>query len=62
MTSAYQVREIAELLGVSTATVYAELADTGEIAGVPALRIRSRWVLPKRPIDEKLGLSGPRPE
>ena len=42
--AAYTVVEIARLLGVCETTAY-RLARKGEI---PALRLRGRWVVPKR--------------
>lgn len=55
-SSAYTVAEVAEMTGVSKTSVYLELEQTGEVLGVPGLKIRSRWVLPRRPIDQKLGI------
>lgn len=55
--AAYSVAELAELTGVSQSAIWTELREHGQIFGVPALRIRSRWLLPRRLIDEKLGIT-----
>ena len=46
----YTAHEVASILGIATSTVY-EYALTGQI---PALRIGSKWVFPKRRFDEWL--------
>lgn len=42
--AAYTVREVADLLGLSTGTTYA-LVRSGDI---PARRMGGRWIVPKR--------------
>jgi excisionase family DNA binding protein len=42
--AAYTVREVADLLGLSTGTTYA-LVRAGDI---PARRMGGRWIVPKR--------------
>lgn len=44
----YSVAEVAEILRMSSMTVYRAIAD-GE---VPAVRIRGRWIVPARAVDE----------
>jgi excisionase family DNA binding protein len=44
----YTVQEIAELLGVSTPTIYREI----RAGRFPALRLRSRYVVPAKAVDE----------
>lgn len=48
------VQELAEMTGVSRSSVYVELEETGRILGVTALKIRNRWVIPRRPIEQAL--------
>lgn len=48
---ALTVAELAEMVGVSTWSIYACLRDTGEIFGVPAYRVRSRWLFPREPFE-----------
>lgn len=55
-TSAYSVQELADMTGVSSASIYRELEETGMVLGVAALKIRQRWLLPRKHIDQKLGL------
>lgn len=59
-SSAFSVKELSEMTGVSTDAIYDELEKTGQILGVPGLKIRTRWVIPRRPIEVKLGLLDPR--
>lgn len=49
----YKVSEVAELLGISRATVYV-LLNAGQI---PARRIGSRWIIARRRFDDWLNAS-----
>jgi excisionase family DNA binding protein len=44
----YNVREVAEILGVSTPTLYREI----RAGRFPAIRVRGRYAIPARAIDE----------
>lgn len=48
---AYTVAEAAAVLSVSPSTVYAQLGQAGEVAGVRGIRIGRSWRLPKDRID-----------
>lgn len=52
-TQTYTVREFARLLGISGTSAYAA-AHTGEIAGVPVIRIGTRMVIPRAAADRVL--------
>lgn len=56
--SALSVAELAEMTGVSLSTIYLELEQTGQVMGVQAFKIRRRWVLPRRLIEDRLGVDG----
>lgn len=55
-SAAMDVAELHRLTGVGKTTIYLELEQTGEVFGVKALKIRQRWVIPRAPIEEKLGI------
>jgi len=52
----YSVAELADLTAAGKTTIYLELETTGEVFGVKALKIRSRWLIPRAPIDRMLGI------
>lgn len=56
-SSAFSVAELAELTGVSATSIYRELLATGHVLGVKGFQIRRRWVIPRRPIEIKLGIA-----
>lgn len=49
------IPEAAELLGVGRNTAYLE-AQTGELAGVPVIRVGRRLLIPRAPLLDLLGL------
>ena len=50
------VIEAGELLGISRGSAY-EAARTGEIAGVPVIRVGKRLLIPRQPFLEALGIT-----
>jgi len=51
------VPEAAELLGISRNAAY-EAARTGELAGVPVIRVGpKRLVIPRKPLEDLLGIT-----
>ena len=50
------VSEAAELLGVARGLAYRVVAEEGELAGVPVIRVGRRLVVPKAPLLAALGL------
>lgn len=53
-TATYTVEEAAQLLGIGITAAY-RAARRGELP-VPAIKIGSRWVIPRRPLDQLLGI------
>jgi excisionase family DNA binding protein len=53
----YTVDQAAALLGVGRDTVYRAIRDHGEIAGIPAIRVSTRLVIPALPLNAALGLT-----
>ena len=51
------VEAAAALLGIGRSSAYQAARFSGEIAGVPVLRIGRRLVVPIRPLAERLGLA-----
>jgi hypothetical protein len=43
--------------GSGRTAVYEQLRTTGELAGIRAIRVSRKWVIPTRPILELLGYS-----
>ena len=59
MSETYSIPEAARLLGISRNVAYAA-ARTGELAGVPILRIGpKRLLIPRRALDDVLGITTP---
>lgn len=56
MTATFTIPEAADLLGVSRNSAYAE-AQTGELAGVPVIRVGRRLVVPRVPLEAVLGIT-----
>ncbi len=54
-TATLTITEAAELLGISRNSAY-EAARTGELAGVPVLRVGRRLLVPASPLRAVLGL------
>lgn len=55
MSAVLRIPEVAALLDVSRNTAY-EQAKTGEIAGVPVIRVGARLVVPRAPLMKALGI------
>lgn len=55
-TITLDVDEAAELLGISRPHCYHTIAETGALAGIPAIRIGSRIKIPAEPMRELLGI------
>ncbi|MGP9760701.1 helix-turn-helix domain-containing protein [Corynebacterium sp. AOP12-C2-36] len=56
MSSAtYTVREAAKLLGIGASAAYA--AAKADAFPVPVIKIGGRYVIPRRPLDDLLGLT-----
>lgn len=55
----YSIVEAAKLLGVGKDTAYRQ-AHTGELAGVPVMRIMGRMVIPAARLDAALGINRPK--
>lgn len=52
------VPEAAALLGVTRNTAYAEIANNGTLAGVPAIRVgERRIVIPRATFEQLLGIT-----
>ena len=59
MSATLTIDQAARLLGCSRNTAYAA-ARSGEIAGIPVIRIGARrLVIPRAPLEELLGISTP---
>lgn len=58
-TATYTLMEAAKLLGIGTSTAYAA-AKRNELP-VPVIRIGGRYVIPRKPLDELLGIT-PEPQ
>lgn len=56
MTATFTIPEAAELIGVSRNTAYEE-AKTGELAGVPVIRVGRRLLIPRARLLDVLGLT-----
>jgi excisionase family DNA binding protein len=56
MTATLTIEEAAALLGVARNTAYAD-AKTGELAGVPVLKVGRRLLVPRAPLLRALGLN-----
>ena len=56
------VPEAAQMLGVAKNSAYIEAASTGELAGVPVIRVGRRLVIPRAPFEALLGLTQSPPE
>jgi excisionase family DNA binding protein len=53
------IAEAADLLGIGRNTAYAA-AKTGEIAGIPVIRVGpKRLVIPRTPLEALLGITNP---
>ena len=52
------VQEAGRLLGIGRNSAYAAAA-TGEIAGIPVIRVGGRLVIPRAPLEALLGISTP---
>ena len=49
----YSVAQVGQLLGISRTFAY-EQAKTGNIAGIPVIRLGTRMVVPREPVDRLL--------
>ena len=57
MSATLTIPEVAALLGISRNAAY-EAARSGELAGVPVIRVGARrLVVPRRPLEQLLGIS-----
>lgn len=54
-TATYSVNEVAQLLGIGTSAAYAA-AKRDELP-VPVIRIGGRIVIPRKPLDDLLGIT-----
>jgi len=50
------VKSAARLVGVSDGLAYREIAETGELLGVPVLRVQKKILVPAEALRQKLGL------
>lgn len=55
--STYTVDEVAALLGVGRDAVYREIKRSDGVAGIPAIRVSTRLVIPALPLNAALGLT-----
>ena len=56
MKATFTIEEAAELLGISRNSAYAA-ARSGELAGVPVIRVGRRMIVPASPLRALLGLT-----
>ena len=56
MKATLSVKSAARLVGVSVGLAYREIAETGELLGVPILRVQKKILIPLAPLRRKLGL------
>lgn len=54
-TATYSINEVAQLLGIGTSAAYAA-AKRDELP-VPVIRIGGRIVIPRKPLDDLLGIT-----
>jgi excisionase family DNA binding protein len=59
MSATFTIEEAAELLGIGRNTAY-NAAHTGELAGIPVIRVGAkRLVVPRAPLERLLGITTP---
>ena len=56
MKATLSVKSAARLVGVSDGLAYREIAETGELLGVPVLRVQKKILVPAEALRQKLGL------
>jgi len=50
------VRDASSWIGVSAGVAYAEIHETGKLAGVEVIRVQNRILVPVAPLRRKLGI------
>lgn len=58
-TATYNINEVAQLLGIGKSAAY-NAAKNGNLP-VPAIKIGGRYVVPRKPLDELLGIDDQEP-
>lgn len=58
-TATYNITEVAQLLGIGKSAAY-RAAQNNELP-VPVIKIGGRYVIPRKPLDELLGIT-PEPQ